>query len=206
MTYSRFRSALLGAVALCAGLSCGEGITAPDTRDAGDTRFLHVQHGFPPLVTTQVSFWAIKGKSRSVELWFHASPGARDSVKLLDLRLGAGSLDRRPDGTAIATGDSVLVSLTVTDPYHLVVEYQPSGLKFSSSDQPALRLYWAACGDDLNYDGVVDGADVAMQALLAVWRQEGPTLPWVKQPSTISPVNKVVETPLAGFSGYAIMY
>ncbi len=205
MTYSRFRSALLGVAALCAGLSCGEGITSPDTRDASDTRFLHVQHGFPPLVTTQVSFWAIKGKSTSVDLWFHASPGSRDSVKLLEYRMGPASLDRRPDGTAIAVGDSVLITLTVSDPYHLVVEYQPSGLKFASTDQPLLRLFWTACGDDLNYDGVADARDSALVDQIGIWRQEGPGLPWTKLQSTSTPAAQAIEAPLTGFSGYALM-
>lgn len=207
MMYARFRTLRACCVALtfAATLACSGELTAPETREATDTRFLHVARGFPPLVSTRMTFYAVKGKSASADVWFRAEAGARDSVKLLEFRVGAGSLDRRPDGSAIAVGDSVLITLTVTDPYHLVVDYQPSGLKFSSSDQPRLRMFWAACGDDLNYDGRVDALDTSLVGQLGIWRQEAPLLPWVRQSATTNAGARMIDAPLSGFSGYAIM-
>jgi hypothetical protein len=197
--------ALVAAPLLCL-LSCGDPATAPDVRSSTETNFLHVTYDYPKLATTEVSFWAVKGRAASVELWYHARPGASDSTKFIDFQVGANALDRRPDGSAIATGDSVLITLKVTDATHMVIDYQPSGLRFADADQPLLRMYWVACGDDLNYDGKVDAADDAIASQLNIWRQEGTGQPWYKQSSAVTKPTKEVSARLGGFSGYAIMF
>jgi hypothetical protein len=153
-----------------------------------------------------VSFWAVKGRSSGADLWYHARPGASDSAKFVEFRLGAGALDRRPDGTVIATGDSVLITLTATDPRHMMIQYLPTGLRFASAEQPTLKIYWIACGDDLNYDGKVDAADDAIADQLGIWRQEGTDQPWVRLTSVVAKSAKEVRSQLEGFSGYAISY
>jgi hypothetical protein len=141
-----------------------------------------------------------------VDLWYHALPGRTDSLKFVEFRMGPLSLDRRPDGSAIAIGDSVLITLNVTDPTHLIIDYQPSGLTFASIDEPTLKLFWVACGDDLNYDGKVDDADTALSQQFSIWRQEGKDQPWFKVPSFVAQGSKEVDANLGGFTGYAILY
>jgi hypothetical protein len=188
-------------------LSCTDSTApAPETRAATDLRLLAVPYSAPLLVTTQVRFYAVKGKTAAVDIWYHAAPGAIDSLKFLELRMGVASLDRRPDGSTIAVGDSVLITLNVTDPRHFIIEFQPTGLMFSSSDQPTLKLIWAACGNDLNYDGVVDAKDAAIAQALSFWRQEAPFQLWYKVPSVVVLTAKEVNTQLGGFTGYAIEY
>ena len=199
------RAALL--LALTAGLSCTDSTAPqPEQRDATDLRLLAAPYGTPPLASTQVSFYAVKGKDAGADIWYRPRAGRSDSTKFLEFRIGGASLDRRPDGSAIAPGDSVLITLTVTDPTHFIVEFQPSGLTFSAAAQPTLKISFAACGDDLNYDGVVDATDAAMQSGLSVWRQEAPFQPWYKVPTTVASSVKEVNAQLGGFSGYAIMY
>ena len=203
-------SRALLAVALVTGLSCSES-TAPNAdtateRAATDLRLLAAPQSAPPLVTTQASFYAVKGRSTGVDIWYRPAAGRSDSTKYLEFRVGSNSLDRRPDGTAIAVGDSVLISLTVTDPTHFIVEFQPTGLKFADTDQPKLKISFAACGDDLNYDGKVDAADASLMSSLSFWRQEAPFQPWFKVPSTVASSVKEVNATLPGFSGYAMMY
>jgi hypothetical protein len=198
----------LAIAALAAGLSCSDS-TAPEPvteRAATDLRLLAAPYGTPALATTQASFYAVKGKNAGVDIWYRPREGRSDSTKFLEFRLGGASLDRRPDGTAIAQGDSVLITLTVTDPTHFIIEFQPSGLQFSANDQPRLKISFAACGDDLNYDGKVDAADAAMLSSLSVWRQESPFQPWFKVSSSVTSSVKEVDTKLSGFTGYAIMY
>ena len=89
---------------------------------------------------------------------------------------------------------------------HFIIDFQPSGLKFSAADQPTLKISFAACGDDLNYDGVVDAADAAMVSSLSFWRQESPFQSWFKLTSTVTASVKEVNAALTGFTGYAIMY
>jgi hypothetical protein len=208
MPLRRLPAAALGAALLAALLSCSD-TTAPDgvnERAPTDLRLLHAPYGTPPLSTTQSSFWAVKGKLSGTDIWYRPRAGQTDSAKFLEFRLGPASLDRRPDGSAIAVGDSVLITLTVTDPTHFIVDLQPSGLMFAASDQPRLRISFAACGDDLNYDKQIDETDAQMLASLSVWRQEAPFTPWFKMTSTVSTAVKEVDTRLGGFTGYALMY
>lgn len=196
------------AAVLLALLACNDA-TSPDqtdTRAANDLRLLSAPYGTPALATSQVSFFAVKGKTAAADIWYHARAGEADSTKFLEFRMGAGSLDRLPDGTSIAAGDSVLITLTVTDPTHFIVEFQPSGLRFAATDQPTLKISFAACGADLNYDGVVDAKDATMEQNLSVWRQETPFQPWTRVSSTLATDVKVVNAPLGGFTGYALMY
>jgi hypothetical protein len=198
----------LAAIAVLAALSCSDA-TAPDasnTRDATDLRLLAVPYGAPPLVTTTASFYAVKGRSAAADIWYHAAAGHADSTKFLEFRMSAGSLDLRPDGTAFADGDSVLITLTVTDPRHFMIEFQPSGLRFAASAQPTLKLSWAACGDDLNYDGKVDAADTTIAQQLDIWRQEAPFQPWYRLTSVVVQQSKEINAQLSGFTGYALMY
>jgi hypothetical protein len=208
MQHSQLIRGALAAVALAAGLSCTDS-TSPDdseSRSATDLRLLAAPYSTPSLATKQVSFYAVKGNPTAADIWYHARPGRADSLKFLEFRMGPASLDRRPDGSMIATGDSVLITLTVTDERHFIVEFQPAGLAFSTSDQPTLNLIYAACGDDLNYDGKVDSSDDAITQQLSIWRQEAPFQPWFKVSSTVSKSTKEVNAQLSGFTGYALEY
>lgn len=200
--------ALALAAALLAGGACRDA-TAPDDateRAPTDLRLLAAPYGTPPLATTRTSFYAVKGKVAGKDIWYRAAPGRTDSSKFLEFRLGTGSLDRRPDGSLIAEGDSVQITLAVTDPTHFIIELMPSGLRFAAGDLPRLKISFAACGEDLNYDGRVDAADAAILASLSVWRQEAPFQPWFKVASTVAPVAREVNAQLGGFTGYALMY
>jgi hypothetical protein len=100
----------------------------------------------------------------------------------------------------------VLITLTVTDQTHFIVDFQPSGLKFSASDEPTLKISFAACGEDLNYDGVADARDQAIMDGLSFWRQESPFQQWHKISSTLVASVKEVNAQLGGFTGYALMW
>ncbi|HEX6600310.1 MAG TPA: hypothetical protein VF034_13380 [Gemmatimonadaceae bacterium] len=207
MLRHRIASLCLAVVAASA-LSCTDS-TSPDptdTRDPTDLRLLTAPYGTPSLAKTQVSFYAVQGKAGGVDIWYHAKPGAADSLKFLEFRVGAASLATRPDGTAIAAGDSVLITLTVTDQTHFIIDFQPSGLKFSANDQPTLKISFAACGEDLNYDGVVDSYDQTIMTNLSFWRQESPFQPWSKVSSIVEQNIKQVSAQLGGFTGYALEY
>jgi hypothetical protein len=207
MTISRRLQVLAFIVPLVAVASCtADKATSPESRLPGDLNLLHVAIGTPPLVANHVSFYAVKGRDTGVDLYFHAASGRSDSLKLLTLRIGSNALDRRPDGSVIVPGDSVLISLTVTDPYHLVVDFQPAGLKFAVTDRPLLTVSWAACGDDLNYDGKVDSSDDVVVRNLGIWRQESASLPWFKQPGMTSKAIREVATEIPGFTGYALAF
>ena len=202
---------LVGAAMLAGGLACGATSTAPDidtpeTRPADGLRLLTVAPDSPPLATLRASFYAVKGRNAGADLWYRARPGRTDSTKFVEFRMGGASLDRRPDGSPVAAGDSVLITLTVVDPLHLVIDFQPSGLVFSAADRPKLKMFFGSVGDDLNRDGVVNTDDDAIRNSLSIWRQEGLSQPWFKLATARISESREVDADLLGFTGYAMAY
>ena len=86
------------------------------------------------------------------------------------------------------------------------MDFQPSGLRFSSSDPAELKIRWAEADDDINHDGKVDGADDALRDDLAIWRREAANDPWAKLATILKLDVEEAEAKLTGFSGYAVAY
>jgi hypothetical protein len=208
MSFSVARGCAVVAAALLTLSSCHDSpVESPaDGRALADLHLLHVTYDYPQLATREVSFWAVKGRASGGDLWYHARAGASDSAKFVEFRLAAGALDKRPDGTAIAMGDSVLITLTATDASHMRIAFQPSGLHFVSGSLPTLKIFWVACGDDVNYDGAVDAADDAIISQFGIWRQETDGAPWFHLSSAVVKGSKETDTQLEGFSGYILAY
>jgi hypothetical protein len=191
--------ALLAVAALAA---CGGDSTAPSPiqKPTSDLHFIRLSSGAPPLESTTISFYAVKGQDREVRLQL------RDGSDFLRFRVFANSLDKRPDGSAIAPGDSILITITVPDPTTFAADFQPAGLKFSSTAPARLQFEFADCDKDLNGDGVVTAADTALIPQISTWRQETAAAPWVKIASTVEIEINEVQADISGFSGYALAY
>ncbi|MBA2459512.1 MAG: hypothetical protein H0V43_11255, partial [Gemmatimonadales bacterium] len=86
-----------------------------EERDEDDLFFLQPDDDAPPLATTQVSFYAVRGQERQALIMYRAQPGAADSSEFVRFVVPAGSLVERPDGSPIALGDSLRITLTVVD-------------------------------------------------------------------------------------------
>ncbi|HEV7990175.1 MAG TPA: hypothetical protein VGP25_00015 [Gemmatimonadaceae bacterium] len=202
------RRRMLATVLAVAAVACsgGSDSVGPEQRPDNLLNLLTVAADAPPLANASVSFWAVKGKNAGTDIWYRPKAGQRDSTKLLEFRLGGSTLDRRPDGSTIADGDSVRITVTVTDPAHLIVDFQPSGLVFSSKDPAKLRMFFAECGDDLDRNGRVDSGDSSVEQQLSIWRRESPLLPWNRLSSAVIHDSKRVDAELGGFSGYALAY
>jgi hypothetical protein len=200
------RSFAAAAVLALNACSSASDSLAPEERLETQLRLLTVTNDAPPLATSTVSFYAVKGKNASADIWYRRRAGKSDSTKFLEFRLGGATLDRRPDGTLIADGDSVRITVTVTDPAHLILQFQPSGLTFSSKDPARLRMFFNEVGDDFDHDGHVDSNDDDVERKLSIWRQELPGLPWFKVASAVVKEDRRVDAYLAGFTGYALAY
>jgi hypothetical protein len=198
---------LVPVLALVAGAwGCREHITAPEQRPTGDLHFLRTRAGAPPLASLSASFYAKRGESRGVTLYYHALAGETDSAKFLDFRVPAGALATSPDGRTYLPGDSVLIRVTITDPAHMVVQFEPSGLKFSPESPARLGLSFLEADNDLDQDGVVNGNDDQLRGQLAIWVQETPGGLWTKMSSALFLDLEELEVNVAGFSGYAAAY
>jgi len=190
----------LATLAIAALAACGSDSTSPTQiqKPTSDLHFIRLSSGAPPLETTIVSFYAVKGQDREVRVQL------RDGSDFLRFRVFSNSLDTRPDGSTIAPGDSILITITIPDPTTFAADFQPAGLKFASPAR--LQFEFADCDKDLNGDGVVTATDSALILQLSTWRQETASAPWVKINSTVETNINEVQADISGFSGYALAY
>lgn len=206
--------ALLGAAA-CASDRITD-VAAPSTLGVSNTmrlaaaprspQFLRPATGAPTIANPVVQFWAKRGVETTAAMYYHAAPGARDSVTFFSLRLRAKSLWQRPDGTAFANGDSILITLTLVDAQRGIVDCQPAGLRFDPGKPVRLKISFAETDGDVNDDGRVDGVDAAITRTFAIWRKEAPADPWQRLLSNVSVGAHEVEAEIGGFTGYAIAW
>lgn len=200
MTSYILRTSMLAALVVAA--ACGGDSTGPAVveKPTSDLHFLRLSSSAPPLEATVVSFYAKKGEDREIRVRF------RSGEDFLRFRVPANGLSQRPDGTTIAAGDSVLITITVTDPKSLSADFQPAGLKFSAQSPARLQFEFGEADDDLNGDGVVNGIDTALIPLISTWRQETPGGAWLKVASKVEIEINEVQAKILGFTGYALAY
>jgi hypothetical protein len=196
--------ALLTLLALAA--SCSDSSGPPDARPTTDLNFLRPASDAPPLAKTSVTFTATQGENAEAEIWYHARPGETDSTKFLEFKVPGNGLARRPDGSVIGPGESVVITATVVDASRFIIEFQPSGLRFSPDHPAELRIEYAETDDDLDGDGDVDSNDDAHESALALWRQEQASQPWVKLASLVVKDLNEVRADIEGFTNYVVAY
>jgi len=205
---SRLRAATV-AVALALAIACSSDPISPNSpgaeRPPAELNVTRLSTTAPPLEESTVSFWAVKGRGVEQKLYFLGAQGQRGE-EYLALKLDNESLRLRPDGSAIAEGDSVLITITVEDPALLLFELQPTGLKFSATQPAKLKIRYAQADDDLNEDGDVDAEDASLESILGIWRQELPGEPFIRLGSVKVAGQEELEADLLGFSRYAIAY
>ena len=195
----------LAGVAMLA--SCADPIAAgSDLRTTEQLHFLRTRLDAPPLASSSASFYARRGSDRGVALYFRPRAGSRDSTRLLDFRVPAAALLRRPDGRPFSIGDSVLITVRVTDPVRMIVQFEPSGLRFSTESPARLELSFAETNDDVNDDGNVDNQDEEARKALSVWVQETPGGLWARVKSAVILDLRELDGAISGFSGYALAY
>jgi len=186
-------------VAACSGDS-------PTQVPTSQLTFIRAAPTAPALANPVDSFWAKKGENRQIQIWFQPAAGHTDSTMFLEFKVDAQSLFRRPDGTLIADGDSVLIHVTVSDPVHLIVSFQPSGLRFSFSKPARLKYEFLEADEDLNGDGLVNATDTTLKSQLRLWQQETTGGNWQQVSSAIDTSLEECNTDIFGFTNYALAY
>jgi hypothetical protein len=195
----------LAALASSILTACGGGTTEPEPRPPADLNIIQLPADHPPFETTTVSFWAKKGESREGKIYFLDSQGQRGE-EYARLKIDSGSLLARPDGTPFGARDSVLITMSVADPSQILVELQPSGLRFASDKPAELKLTYGATEGDLNDDGRVDEEDDEIEQQMAIWRQEKAGDAFVQVGVVKVEEQREIEAKLTSFSRYAIAY
>ena len=210
--FGRLRSCTIVSALVVSGLlsACGSerlsspGLTGNDasrSKSSGssstsseDPTFLTASPSAPSIANPVISFWAKKGTDRSVRMVYTSRPGHNDSTTFLFFRVRAQSLVTRVDGTPLANGDSLLITVTLVDSVQLKVDFQPSGLRFSSSNPATLKMSYA------------ETSPPPPLGALQIWKKENPLAAWLPLPSQVLSESNEVQADIKGFTGYAIAY
>ena len=160
----------------------------------------------PPLETYQLSFWAYKqGKASTVTVNYQ--PAAGDSLvqPFLRFHVPRNSLQDFAGVDSLQKGDSVAVTLTI-DPVAFSVDFEPSGLLFSTSLSPTLAICYENADPDLNGDGFVDATDELQAQQLALWYHDVNDSRWLRLLPKNVTTQACVAAPLYHFSEYAVSW
>lgn len=153
------------------------------------------------LDTYEVSFWAVRGETRVVTIHYVDATG---TVEAPYVRLAVSDPAVRPDGSPIAVGDSVFITVAV-DPTDLAIHLAPSGLVFGTATE--LQMWYGGAVDDLNGDGSVNTTDATIQhTQLGMWWTVDVDAPWAPTIADHDPAAEWFRGWLQHFSGYAISW
>ena len=166
---------------------------------------LKFRRGAPPLDQSSVSFYAKKGQLTTMSMYFRSASGGR-GAEYARLVIPSAGLRERPDGTPIAFGDSVLITVSAPNTTQLLLRMEPHGLKFSPLAPARLTMRYNEADRDFNSDGSIDLADALIELRLAVWRQPLLGDPFMALSSLLDRLFSSVSADLRGFSQYVIAY
>ena len=207
------RAGLLCALAALGASGCGQHPAGPRQEAPVFARlpedsleFLSPALDAPALGVRSVRFYAVKGQDREVRLMYRPRPGELDSAEFARFKVDKRSLVNRPDGTPLAPGDSVLITLAIVDTLRLIIDFQPSGLRFNPQRPARLWIKFWEADPDLDHDGAVTPADSMLLLSTQIWGQHRPARPWSSLPSQVDVMTQDVEARIPGFTRYAVAY
>ncbi len=160
--------------------------------------------GAPPLQAYEMSFWAVFGETASATINYQTD--GNETARFLSITVPPDGLYRRPDGTQITQGDSVLITVSV-DAEQLLVRFAPSGLVFNPAAPAQLEMLYSAAQGDIDGDGDADADDgVIAETRLGLWFQQEVGDLWYSITSLHEPDDEWFKTYLYHFSGYVVSW
>jgi hypothetical protein len=199
------RRLLLAMVTLATGAcsnSSGPGGPAP----RATLNFVRQDSTYKPLLSAQGAFYAKVGQGRLVRLVYQGSTPADSGAEFLRFEVPGDGLSRKPDGTAFAAGDSILITVTVLDPKQFRFDFQPSGLQFNPSDPARLKVEYHYADPDFDGDGKVDSSDANIETVISLWRREPPDTLWFQMAAVKSVALEEFDADVLQFSQYAVAW
>lgn len=200
MRNTRFRRAAVALLApLAAGCTENPVELEPDARPESELVFLRFAAAAPAPADTVVSFWAVRGEDREVQIRLAPEPGEDEGEEFLEFEVSRGSLLRRPDGSVFQRGDSVLITIRLVDASRFMFEFKPAGLKFDPDHPAELEVSYARADPDFDGDGEEDE-----DLRFGFWRQEREGELWYRMGTVFIEDLSEVEAKIDGFTRYAL--
>ena len=159
----------------------------------------------PRLQTYQVSFWAKRGTQTTIGVNYRRVPGQFTSDPFLRFKIPINGLVAGAGSVPLDRGDSVLITLTI-DTVYFRVDFQPSGVVFSSSSPAQLAFWYQDANPDLNGDAVVDALDETLKEQLSIWYRGTRSDAWRQLWSKNDTTQELVTAALYHFSQYAVSW
>ena len=208
MPLRSLRAALAALALVLVAAGCGDDANGPVVVPEGQLVILKLDATAPPLAATVATFWAKKGQDTEARLYYRPRLGSTDSTEFLRFRVASASLLAYPDGSPIADGDSVLITITVPNPRAFLANFQPAGLRFSPTAPARLEWEIEEADDDLDEDGDVDAADAGLVQALRIWRQPTPGASFTALQTEIEIDDDEIEVDanVTSFSNYVVAY
>lgn len=198
---TRRRSALL-AVALCAwsAASCDNPAGSRQVRES-ELVFVRAAANAPPLDSQVVHVWAKAGENRQAVIRYQKVGNYGGDI-CMEFKIPGNGLWKRPDGSTVQKGDSVLITITVVNPDQFNFRFEPAGLRFDPDHPAGLRVSYKWADPDFNGDGTVDGRDEDFD--FGFWRQEADGLDWFELGEVKDADLEELRVDIRGFTKYAL--
>jgi len=170
----------------------------------GDSPLLSLSGGDGGTYTDdyQVTFWAVSGEHRYVQLNYTND----DGLEVPFMRLDVYEPLELADGSEIGVGDSVAIRV-YAKLNQMEVRLEPHGLRFGRKKLSTLQMWYTGANGDLNDDGVVDDYDQQIEYnMLGLWYQATSDDPWTILNAEQDFAADLITGDLEHFSGYAVAW
>ncbi len=185
----------------CSSSSDGGTIVAPP----GNLNYLHLAQAAPPLCADSVGEWFVKdpnGNDHELALEFPENGNlgncaGGNNEEFISIKVDKDGLFKRPDGSTIADGDSVFISIVWVGGDSVLFHLSPTGLLFNTAKPTELKI---------GFGESEEASDSTIISQIAIWRQATLLDDFVKLNSNTLEVEEELEVKINGFSRYAIAY
>lgn len=180
--------------------SCRELTTSaePQIVDESSLTFVKVDPAAPPLTSQEVTFWAVQGETREVQISYDA--GDYGNGKCLLFRVPADAVM-----LGVAPGDSVRITIRVMDSSEFRFEFLPTDLEFDPEHPAELEIRYRWADPDYDGDGDVDPRDLLLSETFGLWQETASGNAWARVDGTQRNRELFeIHAPIVGFTQYAL--
>ena len=176
---------------------------APERERTDDSiTVINVDPDAPPLQSMEIPFWIVRGEERVVEIRYTGTDGYNG--KCLRLVIPANAPLRDADGRPIAPGDSIQATIRVIDAGLFLFDLEPAGLVLNPAAPARMEIRYRWMSEDVNGDGVVDGADARARDRFGIWARDPLTQLWSSIEATRLVDIDEIHAPITLFTRYAL--